>query len=83
MMSSSYTAKGHEGGIIYSICIDVELACLAGLHQLNGILEGCRPVKSVLKVFTNQRAVRCMVPALTSMDLCEQLAALLPGNAPH
>jgi hypothetical protein len=31
----------------------------------------------------DQRAGRCMVLTLTSMDLCEQLAALLPGNASH
>jgi hypothetical protein len=61
----------------------VELAYLAGLYQLDGVLEGYRPVKYVLKGFTDQCAGRCMVPALTSMDLSEQLAALLPGNAPH
>jgi hypothetical protein len=61
----------------------VELACLADLYQLDGILEGCRSVKSMPKGFTDQRAGRCMVPALTSMDLCEQLVTLITGNAPH
>jgi hypothetical protein len=61
----------------------MELACLAGLHQLDGILEGYRLVKTVSKGFTDQRAGRCMVLTLTSMDLYEQLVALFPGNALH
>jgi hypothetical protein len=52
-------------------------------YQFNGILEGCRPVKSVPKGFTDQRAGRYMVPALTSMDIREQVATFFPGNAPH
>jgi hypothetical protein len=63
--------------------LDVELACLASRHQLDGVLEGCRPVKFMSKGFTDQHAGRCMVLALTSMDLCEQLATLFLGNAPH
>jgi hypothetical protein len=63
--------------------LGVELACLAGLYQLDGVLEGCRLVKPMLKGFTDQYAGRCMIPALTSMDLCEQLIALFLGNAPH
>jgi hypothetical protein len=63
--------------------LGMELACLAGLHQLDGILKGCRPVKSMLKGFIDQRMKRCMVSALTSMNLCEQIVALLLGNAPH
>jgi hypothetical protein len=78
-MSSPHTVKGHEGVDM----LGMELACLAGLYQLDCVLEGCRPVKSMLKGFPDQRARRCMVPALTSMDLCEQVAALHPGNAPH
>jgi hypothetical protein len=64
-------------------CVDLlgmELACL---YQLDDVLEGCRSVKSMVKGFTDQRVGRCMVPTLTSMDFCEQVAALLPGNAPH
>jgi hypothetical protein len=61
----------------------MKLACLAGLHQLDDVLDGCRPVKSMTKGFTNQRAGRCIGPTLTSMDLHEQLVAFLPGNAPH
>jgi hypothetical protein len=60
----------------------VELACLAGLQQLDGVLV-YMPVKSVSKGFTVQHAGRCMVPTLSSMDLREQLAALLPSNAPE
>jgi hypothetical protein len=63
--------------------LGVELTCLEGLHQLNGVLESCRLVKSVLKGFTEQRARRCVVPTLTSMNFYEQLAALLLGNVPH
>jgi hypothetical protein len=63
--------------------LGVELACLAGLHQLNDVLEGFWSVKSVPKGFTDHRAGICMVPTLTFMDLCEQIAALLSGNALH
>jgi hypothetical protein len=63
--------------------LSVELACLAGLHQLNNVLEGYMLVKTVLKGFTDQHAGRCMVSALTSMDLCEQLITLFSGNALH
>jgi hypothetical protein len=55
----------------------------ASLYQLNGVLEGCRLVKVVPEGFTKQRVRRCMVPALTSMDLCEQLVALLLGYPPY
>jgi hypothetical protein len=61
----------------------MKLACPAGLYHLDGILEGCRPLKAMLKGFTNQRVGRCMVQTLTSMDLFEQLPALLLGNTPH
>jgi hypothetical protein len=63
--------------------LGVELTCLTGLYQLNDVLESYRPVKSVPKGFTDQRARRCMVPTLTSMNFCKQLAAFLPGDAPH
>jgi hypothetical protein len=49
----------------------MELACPTGLYQLNGVLEGCRPVKSMPKGFTDQHAGRCIVPIVTSMDLYE------------
>jgi hypothetical protein len=61
----------------------MKLACPVGLYQLDGVLEGHRPVKAIPKGFTNQRAGRCMILALASMDLYEQLAALLSGYAPH
>jgi hypothetical protein len=34
----------------------MKLARLASLYQLDGILKGCRPVKAMLKGFTDQRA---------------------------
>jgi hypothetical protein len=61
----------------------MELARLASLYHLDNVLEGCRPVKAVSKGFTNQCVGRCMIPTLASMDLCEQLIALFPGNASH
>jgi hypothetical protein len=67
-------------------CVDllgVKLTRPAAPYQFEGVLEGCRPVKSVPKGFTDQRAGRCMVPTLTSMDICEQVAAFFPGNAAH
>jgi hypothetical protein len=63
--------------------LDVKLACPMGLYQLDDVLKGCRPVKAMLKGFTNQHTRRCMISILTSMELCEQLVALLPGNTPH
>jgi hypothetical protein len=61
--------------------LDVELTCLADLYQLDDVLESCRPVKFMPKGFADQRAGRCVVPTLISMNFCEQLATLLPGNA--
>jgi hypothetical protein len=49
----------------------MELTCPTGPYQFDGILEGCRSVKSMSKGFIAQRAGRCMVLALTSMGLCE------------
>jgi hypothetical protein len=63
--------------------LGVKLAHPVGLYQLDGILEGCRLVKVVLKGFTNHRAGRRVIPTLASMNLCEQLIALLLGNTPH
>jgi hypothetical protein len=63
--------------------LGVKLTRPAVPYQFDGILEGCRPVKSVPKGFTDQRVGRCMVPALASMDIYEQVAAFFPGNAPH
>jgi hypothetical protein len=61
----------------------VKLSRATGLYQLDDILEGCRLVKSMRKDFTDQRAGRCMIPTLASMDLCEQLTTFLPANTPH
>jgi hypothetical protein len=63
--------------------LGVELTRLLGLYQLDGVQESCRPVKSMLKGFTDQRARISMVSTLTSMKFYEQLAAFLPGDAPH
>jgi hypothetical protein len=88
-MSSPQTANDHAGGIICSVCVrcvdllGVNLARATGLYQLDDVLEGYRPVKSVLKGFTNQRAGRRMMLTLAFMDLCEQLTAFLPANTPH
>jgi hypothetical protein len=61
----------------------MKLACLASLYQLNGILEGYKPVKAMPKGITDQHAWQSMVIALTSMDLCEQLIVIFLGYAPH
>jgi hypothetical protein len=63
--------------------LDVKLACAVGLYQLDDVLESYKSVKSVSKGFTDQYAGRRVIPTLTSMDLYEQLAALLSGNTPH
>jgi uncharacterized protein YbcC (UPF0753/DUF2309 family) len=63
--------------------LDMELAYPASPYQLNGILNGCRLVKTMPKGFTDQHAIRFVVAALTSMDLCEQLAAFFTGYAPQ
>jgi hypothetical protein len=49
----------------------MELAYFASLYHRDGVLEGCRLVKAMSEGFIDQRAGRCVVPALTSMDLCE------------
>jgi hypothetical protein len=61
----------------------MKLARATGFYQLDGVLEGGRPIKSMLKGFTDQRVGRRMIPTLTSMDLCEQHATFLLGNTPH
>jgi hypothetical protein len=61
----------------------MELTCPAGFYQLDGILESRKPVEVVMKCLTNQRVGRCMVLTLASMDLYEQLIALLVDNEPH
>jgi hypothetical protein len=63
--------------------LSAELARSASLYQLNGVLEGCTLVEVVLKGFADHHAGRCVVPTLTSMDLCEYLVALSPGYALH
>jgi hypothetical protein len=61
----------------------MELTHLAGLYQLDGVLESYMPIKFVSKGFIDQLAGGCMVPTLTSMNFCEQRTAFLPGDAPH
>jgi hypothetical protein len=61
----------------------MKLAHVVGGYQLDGVLEGCRPVKSMSKGFTDQCVRRRMILTLTSMDLCEQLTTFLPANTPH
>ena len=61
----------------------MELTWFAGLYQLSRILECCWPVEAMPKGLANKRARGGMTPALASMDLCEQLAALSLGNARH
>jgi hypothetical protein len=55
----------------YVDLLGVKPVRVIGLYQLDGVLEGCRPVKFVLKDFIDQRAGRCMILTLGSMDLCE------------
>jgi hypothetical protein len=67
-------------------CVDLlgmKLARPTSLYELGSILKGRRPVKVVLKGFTNQCVGRHVIPTLTSMDLYEQLTSLLLGNTPH
>jgi hypothetical protein len=63
--------------------LGIKPARLASLYQLDGILEGWRPVKAMSKGFIDQRARRSMVAALASMDLYEQLVVIFLGYAPH
>jgi hypothetical protein len=64
------------------VLLGVELARLAPLHQLAGIQEGCRPVKTLPEGFTDQTAVRGMIPTHTLVDIREQFAPLFPTNTP-
>jgi hypothetical protein len=61
----------------------MKMACPVSLYQLDGFLEGYRPVKAIPKGFTDQRAGRCMDVALASIDLYEQLTTLFLGYAPQ
>jgi hypothetical protein len=60
----------------------MELARFTSLYQLDGILEGCRPVEALLKGFADQRAGRCVVPTLASVNLCKELTTLFLVYAP-
>jgi hypothetical protein len=51
--------------------LGVELAHSAGLYQLDGVLVGCKLVEAMPEGFIDQRAGRCVVPTLTSIELCE------------
>jgi hypothetical protein len=66
---------------VYLLC--VELARFTGLYQLGCILEGGWPVKAMPEGLTDQCAGSRMTSTVPSMDLHEQLMALLLGDAPH
>jgi hypothetical protein len=66
---------------VYLLCM--ELTCFTGLYQLSCILESGWPIEAVPEGLTNQCVGWRMTSALTSMDLREELTALLLGDAPH
>jgi hypothetical protein len=51
--------------------LGMKQTCPVSLYQHDGVLDGCRPVEAMSEGYTNQCKGRCMVAALTSMDLCE------------
>jgi hypothetical protein len=61
----------------------MELTRFVGLYHLSCILEGGWPVEAMLEGLTDQCARSGMTSALTSMDLREELTALLLDDAPH
>jgi hypothetical protein len=61
----------------------MELTHLAGLYHLSCILESGWPVEAMPEGLTDQCAGWGMTSALPSMNLHEQLMALLLGDAPH
>ena len=49
----------------------VELAGLARLDELGGVLKHCGPVKTTAKGLTSEGARRGVVPAIPSVDVGE------------
>jgi hypothetical protein len=49
----------------------MKLAHPTSFYKLDDVMDDYRPIKVMSKSFTNQRAGRYMVAALTSMDLYE------------
>jgi len=59
----------------------VELATLAGPHDVGGVSDRGGPVKTLSKRITHEGARRGVVTASASVDVTDQLLALGDGDA--
>ena len=59
----------------------VELATLAGLHDVGGVDDRGGPVKTLPKCVTHEGARRGVMAADAGMDVADQLLALGDGDA--
>jgi hypothetical protein len=61
----------------------VELATLTTPHNVLRVNDHCGTIETLLKSFSDKGSRPGMVTAGTGVYLLQQLAALIPGNAPH
>ena len=59
----------------------IELATLAGPHNVGGVSDGGGPVKALPERVTHEGAWRSVMAADASMDVADQLLALGDGDA--
>ena len=58
----------------------MELAGLAGLHQLGRVVERRRPVESTSKCLADEGSRRRVVPIVSAVYVSYQLFPLFPGD---
>ena len=61
--------------------LGVELAGFTGLHQLDCVVEYCWPIEPAAKRLADECARRRVVPTVSTVNVCQQLFSLLPGDA--
>ena len=63
--------------------LGVELAGLAGFHQLDRVVECRGPVEPTTERLAYEGARRRVMPAIPAMYVGQKLVSLLPGDAPQ
>ena len=63
--------------------LGVELAGLASLDELGGILKRCGPVETAAEGFSGEGTRRGVVATVSAMDVVEELVPFFCGDAPQ
>jgi hypothetical protein len=58
-----------------------KLAALTAPYDLQSVGHGCWPVETLSKGFSDQSARGCVMPALSSVDVLQEVAALSDRDA--